>query len=89
MFGSTANRLALKCSDIDMLVIEPNAKLEDLFNDTAIALAKSNKFEFISPIPDAKVPLIRILHTNTRINFDIVFNQENGVKGLSMVVELL
>ena len=62
MFGSTANRLALRNSDIDVLVFAPNQKLDTLFEQTFLALLESGIFEYVCPIAHAKVPIIKVLH---------------------------
>ena len=50
MFGSTANRLALPGSDIDVLVVENNIANHNLYEAVHRILIKSGEFEQIEAI---------------------------------------
>jgi non-canonical poly(A) RNA polymerase PAPD5/7 len=89
MFGSTANRLALKGSDIDLLVIDKKTKLDVLYNRVFNLLKEQKIFEYVVPLSQATVPIIKILHKETGINLDIVFNREDGLQGLAIVIKFI
>jgi non-canonical poly(A) RNA polymerase PAPD5/7 len=88
MFGSSANRLALGSSDIDMLVYDPKISLNELFRKTFLTLVSHDMFEYVQQITTSRVPIIKLLHKETDINFDISFNNEDALRGLAVVMKI-
>lgn len=88
MFGSTANRLAMASSDIDVLVYDSNVRFKDLYDGTSEALEVEDMLEWVEQIRTSKVPIIKVLHKETGLNFDISFNNEDSVKGLAIVMTM-
>ena len=79
-FGSFPNKIHLPDSDIDIVVIseESSNKFQELriLNKIANKLIEDQKLEFIKIIK-AKVPIIRAIFKDTKINFDISTNRKN------------
>ena len=92
MFGSTANRLALPGSDIDVLVSMPgvtqNSTYNLLFDSVVHIIAASKLFDEIEPIKTAQVPIIQARHRKSGISIDLVIEREDGLQGLCLVVSL-
>ena len=87
MFGSTANRLALRGSDIDVLVI--NDKVRFLYDEIAKLMIESPIFDEVDDIRDAEVPIINAVHKKTGIKIDMVINRMDGLQGLAIVTKFL
>lgn len=83
MFGSTANRLALPGSDIDVLVcvdhVTHNTTYNLLFDCVHLIIRNSQKFEEIEPIKTSQVPIIQARHRKTGISIDLVIDREDGL----------
>lgn len=93
MFGSTANRLALPGSDIDVLITVPHIQSSHayqlLFEVIEKLLRTSRDFTDVNPITDAQVPIIQVTHKQTQVSVDIVINRDDGLQGLALVSILL
>lgn len=93
MFGSTANRLALPGSDIDVLITVPhiaNSQAYSLLFEVVEKLLRSSKdFVEVNPITEAHVPIIQVTHKHTQVSVDIVINRDDGLQGLALVSILL
>ena len=87
MFGSTASRLALSGSDIDVLVMNTGDTF--IYDKCVKLLSESQLFESIDDIRTAEVPIITAEHKATGISIDFVFNREDGLKGLALVRTLM
>ncbi len=78
MFGSTANRLALPGSDIDVLVYCPHVTSSQTYNllyEAILQIVVSSKeFDEIEPIKTCQVPIIQARHKKSGISIDLVID---------------
>lgn len=92
MFGSTANRLALPNSDIDVLIcvehVTDNTTYNLLFDAIYEIMRASGEFDELEPIKSSQVPIIQARHKKTGISLDIVIDREDGLQGLCLVASL-
>lgn len=92
MFGSTANRLALPGSDIDVLVCTDHVTMSQtcnlLYECVLAIIKKSGEFDEIEPIKTAAVPIIQARHKKTGVSLDLVIDREDGLQGLCLVMSL-
>jgi DNA polymerase sigma len=92
MFGSTANRLALPGSDIDVLICVPNVTCSFTYNlvyeIVLHILIGSKEFDEIEPIKTSQVPIISARHIESGVSLDMVIDREDGLQGLCLVNSL-
>jgi len=92
MFGSTANRLALPSSDIDLLVFVPgittSSSYSMLFDAILHIILGSKSFNEIEPIYTSQVPIISARHIKSGISIDLVIDRDDGLQGLCLVTTL-
>ena len=83
MFGSTANRLALPGSDIDVLVCVPHVTCSFTYNllyETVLhILIASQAFDEIEPIKTSQVPIISARHIASGVSLDMVIDRDDGL----------
>lgn len=60
-----------------------------ILHKLAQSLQKDNEYEQFQIIRSAKVPLIKLVEKATQINFDISFNQLDGIKQIKIVEKSL
>ena len=80
MFGSTASCLALRGSDIDILVFNPKVKLAKLIESVQYQLLKVKAFDYVELIV-AQVSILKLMDRKTGLHADIAFNRDDGVHG--------
>lgn len=73
MFGSTANRLALRASDIDILVLLKKENQYGLLRKLYTVLDSSKKFSSIDAIEATAVPIISAVHKDTGNQTQLLF----------------
>lgn len=90
-FGSTLNGLAFKDSDFDIYVqIEPkNKQISKIIYTVIAGMQRKQTFEKIFPIINAKIPIIKCIHTYTRYSCDISFSNAIGVYNSRIMRQLL
>ncbi|XP_050337033.1 terminal uridylyltransferase 7-like [Bactrocera neohumeralis] len=94
-FGSIASGLALKDSDIDLYIeLLDNTQTtgnstRQAFNRINIILQRSNDFNEVIPIRQARVPIIKCKHTPTGFRLDINLSCSRGVHNTKFVRDLL
>ncbi|TNV78011.1 hypothetical protein FGO68_gene9181 [Halteria grandinella] len=92
LFGSTANRLALPGSDIDILISLPLVTVSHtyglLYESIVAILQGSDLVEQVEAIRTAAVPIVQARHKATGISVDIVIEREDGLQGLCLVMAL-
>lgn len=88
-FGSSINGLALKDSDLDIFYgREPQcrgAEVLDVFRKVKNVLEKVKIIESMRPIPNARVPIIKFIHTATGLNCDLSFKNAMGVQNSKLL----
>lgn len=88
VFGSFRTGLYLPSSDIDMVIIGKWRSLPLSTLSKALQLRGISETD-ITIIENAKVPLVRLIHTPTKVKVDISFNMKNGVESAKMVKNLM
>ncbi|XP_054719533.1 terminal nucleotidyltransferase 4B-like [Uloborus diversus] len=88
VFGSFRTGLYLPSSDIDMVIIGewkglPLSTLSEELTKNGILSSD------ITIIANATVPIVRLLHSPSRIRVDISFNVTNGVKAAHLIKSLM
>ncbi|ODQ64084.1 Nucleotidyltransferase, partial [Nadsonia fulvescens var. elongata DSM 6958] len=87
VFGSFATDLYLPGSDIDMVVLSPSGK----YSNKVFLFQLANKFKAlkvcksIEVIAKARVPIIKMVDTETNIHIDISFEKEGGVQAAELI----
>lgn len=81
LFGSAGSQLAIKGSDIDVLVHAPNNHIRDLFPGVFRLLINAEWTVYVEKIV-SNVPILKIKDTETGLLADICFNREDGYKGV-------
>jgi len=87
VFGSTATKLFLPDSDIDLVVL---AEISDKRFNTVLHklgnhLLSKGIVDYIEVITTARVPIIKLREKTTQIKADICFNRINGLKAAEMI----
>ena len=80
LFGSAGSQLAIRGSDIDVLVHAPNDHIRDLFPSIFRLLISADWTVYVEKIV-SNVPILKIKDVETGLNADICFNREDGYKG--------
>ena len=89
-FGSFATRLYLPNNDIDIVVIDKQHSSQSLLMKVANVLwTNSEKYTEVELIKHAKVPIIKMKDVQHSYDFDIAFNQLDGVTHLQEVTKML
>lgn len=84
VFGSYRTGLCLPTSDIDMVILGEWDSLP--LHTLGKALESSGiSGSDINVIAKASVPIIKLVHTPSRVKVDISFNMRNGVKSAKMI----
>ncbi|KAG8198497.1 hypothetical protein JTE90_017363 [Oedothorax gibbosus] len=88
VFGSFRTGLYLPSSDIDMVIIGewrsvPLSTLSQALERNGVQNCD------INIIASATVPIIRLLHSHSKVRVDISFNMTNGVKSAKMIKKLI
>ena len=81
MFGSAGSQLAIKGSDIDVLVHAPEYNIRDLFPGVFRLLINAEWTVYVEKIV-SNVPILKIKDSETGLQADICFNREDGYKGV-------
>ncbi|CAD8138351.1 unnamed protein product [Paramecium octaurelia] len=84
-FGSFKTKLYLPNADIDVVMIDKNISAKELYKKVAQNLMKSDKFENVNLIANAKVPIIKFFEVETSYQFDISFNQMDGIRQIDEI----
>lgn len=85
MFGSSSSCLALKGSDIDIVIFCPSVKLNKLIEKIHKRLLCVKAFEYVEMI-SASVPILKLKDNKTGICADIAFNRDDGIHGCLVAV---
>lgn len=88
MFGSAAAYLAIKGSDIDVVVIDKSVTLNKLFFDTFERLSKISRFKDSVEKIICAVPIVKLKCRKTGLSCDITFNREDCYKGVATSLAL-
>lgn len=80
MFGSTASCLALRGSDIDVLIFSTQIANYVLIDTVHKRLLKVKAFDYVEAI-SAQVPILKLRDNKTGLTADIAFNRKDGVQG--------
>ncbi|XP_055841779.1 speckle targeted PIP5K1A-regulated poly(A) polymerase [Episyrphus balteatus] len=80
-YGSVANGLALKSSDIDLHISSTTSKADPsiIYKNITRMLYRSKQFSDIVPIRKARVPIIKCVHIATGFNLDINTSEPYGI----------
>lgn len=88
-FGSSVNGLAFKDSDLDLFYgKEPNCTgpdVRNLFDRVSKILKNHPHFTSVNPIPNARVPIIKLVHKETRCSCDLSFRNTMGVQNSQLI----
>ncbi|CAK85020.1 unnamed protein product (macronuclear) [Paramecium tetraurelia] len=84
-FGSFKTKLYLPNADIDVVMIDKSMSAKELYKKVAQSLMKSDKFENVNLIANAKVPIIKFFEVESQYQFDISFNQMDGLKQIDEI----
>lgn len=89
-FGSVANGLALKSSDIDLHItsLSPNIDGNLAYKVITRMLYRSKQFSDIVPIRKARVPIIKCVHIATGFSIDINTSECFGIYNSEFINEL-
>ncbi|XP_055911321.1 speckle targeted PIP5K1A-regulated poly(A) polymerase-like isoform X2 [Eupeodes corollae] len=89
-YGSVANGLALKSSDIDLHISCSNSRADPNITYKVITkmLYRSKQFSDIVPIRKARVPIIKCVHLATGFNLDINTTEPYGIHNSEFINEL-
>jgi len=85
MFGSSASCLALKGSDIDIVIFCPDVKILKLIERIHKRLLLVKAFEYVERI-EASVPILKLKDNKTGVSADIAFNRDDGIHGCLIAV---
>ncbi|KRX10728.1 hypothetical protein PPERSA_00498 [Pseudocohnilembus persalinus] len=89
-FGSFTTQLYLPNADIDFCIVNESMENRQMYVKVAKLLqSRTDIYENINLITNAKVPIIKFVETSTQINYDISFNKLDGVKQLDEVQKTL
>lgn len=80
MFGSSASALAIKGSDIDIVIFCPSIKSIKLIEKIQKKLLLVKAFEYVELI-HAAVPILKLKDNKTGICADLAFNRDDGIHG--------
>ncbi|CAK56404.1 unnamed protein product (macronuclear) [Paramecium tetraurelia] len=72
-------------ADIDVVMIDKNMSAKELYKKVAQNLMKSDKFENVNLIAKAKVPIIKFFEIESSYQFDISFNQMDGIRQIDEI----
>lgn len=89
-FGSVANGLALKSSDVDLHISSLSEKIDSTIAYKTITrmLYRSKQFSDIVPIRKARVPIIKCVHLATGFSLDINTSESYGIYNSEFINEL-
>lgn len=87
VFGSYACNLYLPGSDIDVVVISSDGRLEKktYLYQLSRQLARSGMASNIETIAKARVPIIKFVDIPSKVHIDISFERENGLKAVDTI----
>lgn len=89
-FGSFSTKLYLPNADIDLVLINEQFTIMMLLKKTKDFLKKNeNLFKNIEVLKSAKVPIIKFTHIESKIEFDITFNERMGLDNILEVNKAL
>ena len=90
VFGSFRTGLYLPTSDVDMVVLDSGARnIPRALDDLKRAISRKGLGRNLLALPKAKVPIIKFVEVETKLNFDISFNVANGVKTVAFIKDML
>jgi len=87
VFGSTATKLFLPDSDIDIVVLVEisDKRFNTILHKLGNYLLSKGIVDYIEVITTARVPIIKLREKTTQIKADICFNRINGLKAAEMI----
>lgn len=87
LFGSSGASLAIKGSDIDMLVQDQSKHISNLYYTVYKRLLQVQEFSYVEKVV-ATVPILKLREKSTGLKADITFNRTDGYKGVICAVLL-
>ena len=81
LFGSAGSQLAIRGSDIDVLVHAPESHIKNLYHTVSRLLLGAEWTIYVEKVVSS-VPILKIKDDETNLQADICFNREDGYKGV-------
>jgi non-canonical poly(A) RNA polymerase PAPD5/7 len=89
IFGSFYTNLHLPSSDIDLVVLNVPGRTPSILYDLAKVIRDDNISNDIQIIPNAKVPIIKLIENSTKCKVDVSFNIENGQENSNIISKFM
>jgi non-canonical poly(A) RNA polymerase PAPD5/7 len=89
-FGSFTTKLYLPSSDVDLVLMSKTHDKQFLLTKaTKVVMQNPDIFSQVEILKNARIPVIKFIDADSKIQFDIIFNEKGGLTNIDEVKQAL